>query len=61
MVEAVFFLPVFLVGLGATLVLSLLVARETDEPRRTSRGDAEEHARSRSQERYEGDDTGRER
>jgi hypothetical protein len=58
MVESLFFLLVLLVGLGAPLVLYLLIERETDEPREMSRSDAEEHARRRSQERYADDDTG---
>ena len=52
-------LLVLLVGLGAPLVLYLLVERETDDPRLLNRADAESYARDRAAERYrDGDGDG---
>ncbi|WP_152040069.1 hypothetical protein [Salinigranum salinum] len=52
MAEAALFVLVLLVGLGAPVVLYLLIEDETRESDEMSRADAEEHARRRSRERY---------
>jgi hypothetical protein len=57
MAESVF-LVVLLVGLGAPLVLYLLIDSETDEPQRLDRSDAESYARDRAAERYGNRDAG---
>jgi hypothetical protein len=54
-----FVLVVFLVGLGAPLVLYLFIRDETDERRTRSRDDAEAYARDRAAERYGGSERDR--
>ena len=53
MAEAALLLVVLFVGLGGTVVLYLLVERETDRSREMDRSDAESYARRRSRERYD--------